>query len=71
MSLNIRFYIYIEEIKMKQILAYEDLREWVLRNPLIGFLLEGRSFIEINGKDYLIKDIEEALVKGKGIVPIK
>ncbi len=50
-------------------LSIEEVRDFCL--GLVGVSLSGRSFIKIKGKDYLIIDIENALIKNTGINAIK
>ena len=48
-------------------LSNKELNIEVLK--LIG--IEGRTFIDIKGKDYLLIDIENALIKGIGVNCLK
>ena len=50
-------------------LTNKELREEVLKIPF--YYLSDRTFIRIKGRDYLLKDIEKALIKGKGVKPIQ
>jgi hypothetical protein len=52
----------------KEDLTSDELMRWALTIPI--YSLEGRSFVSIKGKNYLLYDIEKALIKGKGVKAI-
>lgn len=44
-------------------LTIQEIRNWMETLPGVS-CFEGRSFVTINGNDYLLIDIENALIKG-------